>query len=259
MQPNYQQRKYMCSFALKGKMYLVGGYDTLSPGAEYRQFVVNDDKTGVVQLDNLQFEMRNGACVTYSEDYALLCASYSDPVGCQSFDGEKYTRTGSTVKNHYTGGMAAFNGGAIIVAGYKDRTGSTEFFDPNEPIQTMWQEKMMTAEFEQFDGFAMVGFKDSVYMFGGQNLNRSDSNAVYRMHGAFVWDRQNYSMAAPRSMFRALANDDYIVLIGSIGNLPVEFWKWNGETFEVTRSRYTTDSWRSYPESFLVAEGDFNF
>ena len=49
------------------------------------------NKTGIIQLENLDFEMRNGLCVTYSEDYVLLCASYSDPVGCQSFDGEKVT------------------------------------------------------------------------------------------------------------------------------------------------------------------------
>ena len=76
-------------FALKGKMYMVGGYNTLYPDLVFRQFRVNDDKTGVIQLENLDFEMRNGLCVTYSEDYALLCASYSDPVGCQSFNGEK--------------------------------------------------------------------------------------------------------------------------------------------------------------------------
>ena len=87
--PNYVDRKYMCSFALKGKMYLVGGYNSLDDSLMYRQFRISDDKSGIIQLENLQFEMRNGACVTYSEDYALLCASYSDPVGCQSFDGEK--------------------------------------------------------------------------------------------------------------------------------------------------------------------------
>ena len=74
--PNFTHRQYMCSFALKGKMYLVGGYESVTPGLEYRQFRVGDDKQSVVQLDDLPFEMRNGQCVTYSEDYALLCSSY---------------------------------------------------------------------------------------------------------------------------------------------------------------------------------------
>ena len=74
--PNFTNRQYMCSFALKGKMYIVGGYESVTPGLEYRQFRVGDDKKSVIQLENLPFEMRNGQCVTYSEDYALLCSSY---------------------------------------------------------------------------------------------------------------------------------------------------------------------------------------
>ena len=119
--PDYTNRQYMCSFALKGRMYLVGGYDSWDPTIEYRQFVVSEDRKSMVELDSLPFEMKNGACVTYSEDYALLCASYSDPVGCERFDGEKYQRTGLLNRNHYTGRMASFKNGAVIVAGYKKR------------------------------------------------------------------------------------------------------------------------------------------
>ena len=119
--PDYTNRQYMCSFALKGRMYLVGGYDSWESTIEYRQFVVSDDRKSMVELDSLPFEMKYGACVTYSEDYALLCASYSDPVGCERFDGEKYERTGLLNRNHYTGRMASFKNGAVMVAGYKKR------------------------------------------------------------------------------------------------------------------------------------------
>ena len=102
--------------------------------------------------------------------------------------------------------MAKFGNGAVIVAGYKDKDGTTEFFDQNEPIQTMWQEKMQTAEFKQFDGFAMVGFKDQVFLFGGQTLDGGDQNSVFRMHGSYVWERESYTMTNRRTQFRALAN-----------------------------------------------------
>ena len=42
-----------------------------------------------------------------------------------------------------------------------------------------------------------------------------------------------------------------------MGELPVEFWKWDGSGFDMTKSRFQTENWRSYTESFLVEEGDF--
>ena len=70
----------------------------------------------------------------------------------------------------------------------------------------MWQVKMETAELQQFDAFSAVGFKDSVYLFGGESLNGGSSNAVFRMHGDFQWDRWG-SMSPKRDQFTALAND----------------------------------------------------
>ena len=69
----------------------------------------------------------------------------------------------------------------------------------------MWQVKMETAELQQFDAFSAVGFKDSVYLFGGESLNGGSSNAVFRMHGDFQWDRWG-SMSPKRDQFTALAN-----------------------------------------------------
>ena len=103
--------------------------------------------------------------------------------------------------------MAKFGNGAVIVAGYKDKTGATEFYDPNEPIQTMWQEKMQTAEFYKYYNFAIVGFRDQVFMFGGRTLDGDPTNSVFRMHGAYVWERET-PMNRTREQFRALANGE---------------------------------------------------
>ena len=53
--------------------------------------------------------------------------------------------------------------------------------------------------------------------------------------------------------------DDYIILIGSSGKLPIEFWKWNGSSFDVTTSRFETDDWRGWPNSFIINDGDFGY
>ena len=80
----------------------------------------------------------------------------------------------------------------------QDRKGSTEFYDENEPVQTMWQSKMETSEFQQFDQFALVGFKDLAFLFGGKHLHREgDTDAVWRLHGDFLWDRESYTLSQP--------------------------------------------------------------
>ena len=54
--------------------------------------------------------------------------------GCWSYDGSKWSMVGSTQNDHYNGAISSFQGGAIIVGGYRDRRGSTEFFDDSVKI-----------------------------------------------------------------------------------------------------------------------------
>ena len=78
----------------------------------------------------MPFPFRNGICADFkSGTAALACASNSNAKGCWSYDGSKWVMVGSTQNDHFTGAISSFNGGAIIVGGYRDRRGSTEFFD----------------------------------------------------------------------------------------------------------------------------------
>ena len=73
----------------------------------------------------------------------------------------------------------------------------------------MWQSKMETTEFQQLDQFAIVGFKDMAFLFGGKYLNgpsEGETNAIWRLHGDFQWDRESYTLSRPRSSFTGLSN-----------------------------------------------------
>lgn len=133
MDPSFNNRQYMCSFELKNEMYIIGGRGTTE---DYRNFKVKQNE--VEKLTDLPFAFRNGACTTVSDNTgALACASLDDPYACWKFDGSNWAKVGGPKNDHQTGSMAPYNGGAIIIAGYKDRTGSTEFWDQSQARLTI--------------------------------------------------------------------------------------------------------------------------
>jgi len=165
LNPSYADRKYMCSFRVNGEFHVIGGRSDTVSSVEYRHYKM--EPNSAVLLDQMPFPFRNGRCADFkSGTAAIACASSNNAKGCWAYDGSKWSMVGSTQNDHYNGAVSSFNGGAIIVGGYRDRRGSTEFFDESEPFATQWQVKGETAEFEQFDDFSAVELGGFVWTFG---------------------------------------------------------------------------------------------
>ena len=91
----------------------------------------------------MPFPFKNGICADFkSGTAALACASSSNAKGCWSYDGSKWIMVGSTQNDHLDGAISSFNGGAIIVGGYRDRRGSTEFFDESGKVSFIFQNSL---------------------------------------------------------------------------------------------------------------------
>ena len=100
-----------------------------------------------VQLDQMPFPFRNGICADFkSGTAAIACAANSNAKGCWSYDGSNWNMVGSTQNDHFAGAISSFNGGAIIVGGYRDRRGSTEFFDESGKVFLIHFEKYIQME-----------------------------------------------------------------------------------------------------------------
>jgi len=206
-----------------------------------------------VQLDQMPFPFRNGICSDFkSGTAALACAASSNAKGCWAYDGSQWLMVGSTQNDHYNGAISSFNGGAIIVGGYRDRRGSTEFFDESEPFATQWQVKGETAEFEQFDDFSAVELGGFVWTFGGAKLSKT-SGVVFKMNSSFIWERHPQQMQIARSGHRVVKDGEMIFISGGAGDLPIEMWEYKSGSFDIfTTTSYKTNFIRSYAELMVV-------
>jgi len=248
MNPSISDRTYMCSFQLKNEMYMIGGRGT---SADYRNYKVKE--TELEKLSDLPFSFRDGACAAISDHSALACSPLDNPYGCWKFDGSKWDIVGGTQNDHTTATMAAYQNGAVIIAGYKDRTGSTEFWDSNQPMNSQWSVKTTVKDFEQFDQFSAVEFNSNVYIFGGQTLWRKN-NEVFYLHGTWTWDRLPQTMLYSRSGHRTIAQGNIMVTIGGTGDLPIEAWELNSDgTFSIYESDSKYLNFITFPETFSVS------
>ena len=133
----------MCSFELKGVMYMIGGFDKLQrgptdPGVDptphwkaRRQYRINGDK--VEEMAKLPFIFQDGSCINYDGENVLLVGGWGFEYDTWTFDGENYTKLSTeTEYDHYGGGVARYtdNGvhGVVLVAGEFEYFGTTEFY-----------------------------------------------------------------------------------------------------------------------------------
>merc|ERR1712110_109602 len=74
--PNsFENRSHMCSFTLKGKRYIIGGYGNEDASEVRRQYLVEGNE--VKELEKLQFQFRNGQCLNYDDEHVLLTAAWN--------------------------------------------------------------------------------------------------------------------------------------------------------------------------------------
>jgi len=252
LNPSYNDRKYMCSFKVNGEFHIIGGRSDSVSSVEYRHFKMEPYKA--VQLEQMPFPFRNGICADFKSGMAALaCAASSNAKGCWSYDGSKWIMVGSTQNDHFDGAISSFNGGAIIVGGYRDRRGSTEFFDESEPFATQWQVKGETAEFEQYDDFSAVEVGGFVWSFGGSKLSKKSGSSVFKMNNSFIWERHPQQMAFSRSGHRVVKDGEMIYIAGGAAELPVEMWEYKGGSFDIySTTSYKTFYMRSYAELMVV-------
>ena len=182
--PSYDDRHWMCSFSLFGKMYLIGGNDGMA--SERRQLQVTLD--GIEVLEQLPFRFNDGRCLNYDDEHVLACAGdFGYQKECFKFDGANYTRMALTQFDHFRGGMARWRSQALIMGGYYNGAGTVELFDDSI---NQWSRVSENEMLEKFYGFTSVGILDTVFTFGGA-LRRE--NVIGKLDCSLVTRECNYN------------------------------------------------------------------
>ena len=66
-------RKYMCSFTIQGRNFMIGGEkNSVSGDNRYRNFEIKQGR--VNELERLSFPFNEGRCVTYGAPYERVLA-----------------------------------------------------------------------------------------------------------------------------------------------------------------------------------------
>jgi hypothetical protein len=121
--PNsFENRSHMCSFTLKGKQYIIGGYGNEDISEVRRQYLVEGNE--VKELEKLPFQFRNGQCVNYDDEQVLLTAAWNQHE-TWIFNGSSYRHLETkTYLDHDEGGLVRYNfdgkNGALIITGQSD-------------------------------------------------------------------------------------------------------------------------------------------
>ena len=76
-------RKYMCSFTIQGRSYMIGGEkNSVAGDNRFRNYEIKQGR--VVELDALQFPFNEGRCVVYGSPYPrVLACGGSTIVKCE--------------------------------------------------------------------------------------------------------------------------------------------------------------------------------
>ena len=160
------------------------------------------------------------------------------------------------------GGLAPYNKGAIIVAGVGNEDGTTEWYDPDAGT---WSVKNSNPQFSRKFYFSTVALQGELYQFGGKDKLLRTLDTVYVMNESFEWSvmdqklkRGRYGHRSVRSYVRTPGNKK-IIHVGGWDEQNVECWELlNNGTFDMKVSNFSIDSWRSYPETFMIDADQFN-
>ena len=214
--PSYDQsRKYMCSFSLKDRMYLVGGMENKDEAWDQRFASYRVHDKWIEELTDLPFPFEDGRCLTLQnplnnyDAYTLMCAPEqlkdlgSERTDCWIFDGVWYRKTeNGTNDDHMMGEMAHFNHSAVIIGGYYNYDGSTEIYHPSTET---WEIRNTYREFKTIHYFSAVGLYNSVYVFGGVAKGFSAKRDVYYMEedrwGELKWYQYPYHLSKEHGGF----------------------------------------------------------
>lgn len=258
-----EERRGMCHFTLNGEMYIVGGGNTDHPSnIPFRKRNYRVDKTEVVQLPDIPFEMQSGRCINYDGESVMFTAAWNkgyDTYIWKGVQGE-YEQVGRPTYDHYVGDVVVFNdengeSGVMIIAGEFEYYGTTEFYNPRTKS---WTYKNRVKEHEWLYGFTTININGVAYMFGGKEFSKEFRRDIWMMAEPFKWEMHPQKLVEDRLYHRTIQTGRHVLHFGGYGDDKQEAWELQADgNFEMTTANYVTKEWKYYPYIFNVGPNDF--